>query len=595
MQTYVYPTLFSLGVWWASTVLIIYLDGLPRPTFKWSFLGASILFVLALWGLTSVAHDTSLKGAYLGFTYGVLAWGWQEVSFYMGFVTGPRNEPCPEGCKGWAHFGHAIQTSLYHELAIVAVAILITALTWNAENTIGRWTFLIMWWMHQSAKLNVFFGVRNLGEEFLPEHLAYLKSFFTKKAMNAFFPISVSVSLLITAWLVERSQHHSAGLPEQVGYIFLTALMALAILEHWLLVIPMPSTALFGMGLKSRKGVVPADIEVIAGFLGSGKSTFLRRVLAAANPEERTIVLLNDFADAGVDASLMRGRGADVVELPNGCVCCSLRGDLAKQLRDVVVKFSPKRVLIEPSGVAEVGTLLSALRRPEIADIVKSIKVYTLIDASAFLKDFVRMPEYFEAQANVAPVLIVNKRDLVSPAMLQTVEDTLRPLNPAAHIVYASFGMVDSDGLKAVDATVKSGVPAHDPVDSGTDHDHAHEHDESLGMETWSHFLDGEVDETRLRTLAEEIRDGAFGQVARAKGVMRVSAGWVKFDVAGGRVYVAAHLAVENERARAMAIGFEVRHEDLTQAFSALVGGQAAWRNSPALGVPMPLAAATDG
>jgi putative photosynthetic complex assembly protein 2 len=172
MTAYLYPALFALFVWWASTVAIIYLDGLKRWTFKYSMIGATLVFAVSLIGLQRSAQDASVTGAYLAFTFGLLAWGWQEMSFYMGYVTGPRKQPCPENCKGLKHFGHAVQTSLYHELAIIVAAAAVVWLTWGAPNQIGMWTFMVLWWMHQSAKLNVFFGVRNLNEEFLPEHLS---------------------------------------------------------------------------------------------------------------------------------------------------------------------------------------------------------------------------------------------------------------------------------------------------------------------------------------------------------------------------------------------------------------------------------------
>ena len=96
MILYGYPALFALFIWWFSTGSIMYLDGLPRRTFKWSILGATILFGLSLWATAATKNDDlSVRAAYAAFTYGLLAWGWQEISFYMGYVTGPRRAPCP--------------------------------------------------------------------------------------------------------------------------------------------------------------------------------------------------------------------------------------------------------------------------------------------------------------------------------------------------------------------------------------------------------------------------------------------------------------------------------------------------------------------
>ena len=201
MHSYVFPALFSLFVWWFSTGAIIFLDNLPAKTFIYSVIGASAVLAGCLLGLHVTAAQTTVTAAYEAFFFGLFAWGWQEITFYMGYVTGNRNEPCPEGCSGWAHFVHAVQTSLYHELAIIGSAIAIVALTWHQPNQIGMWTFMVLWWMHQSAKLNVFFGVRNLNEEFLPEHLTFLKSFLKSKPMNLFFPISITISMVVTTLL----------------------------------------------------------------------------------------------------------------------------------------------------------------------------------------------------------------------------------------------------------------------------------------------------------------------------------------------------------------------------------------------------------
>ena len=253
MTEHVYPALFALFIWWFSTGIIMYLDGLPKRTFRWSMLGATVILGICLWGLADTANDTSMRGAYLAFTFGLLAYGWQEMSFFMGYVTGPRRAPCPEGSSGWRRFGHAVQTCLWHELAILIAAVAIVWLTWGGANQIGAWTFLILWGMKLSAKLNVFLGVRNLNEEFLPEHLSFLKSYLTEKPMNLLFPVSITISTVIAVILGQKALASDASSFEAAGYTVLTVLMALAILEHWLLVLPLPAAALWSWSLASRK------------------------------------------------------------------------------------------------------------------------------------------------------------------------------------------------------------------------------------------------------------------------------------------------------------------------------------------------------
>lgn len=252
MLSYLLPALYALFVWWFSTGLVMYLDGLPQRTFRWSMAGATALLAASLYGLAASAEDASVFGAFAAFTWGLLAWAWLEMSFYTGYVTGPRKHACREGCRGWRHFGHAIMVSLWHEVAILVCAAAVLWATWGGVNQVGLWTFVTLWWMHQSARLNVFLGVRNLNAEFLPGHLAHLRSFLRKRRMNPLFPVSVTVSTGVLAWLVARAAAADAGSFEAAGYSFLAALMALAILEHWFLVLPLPTAALWSWGLRSR-------------------------------------------------------------------------------------------------------------------------------------------------------------------------------------------------------------------------------------------------------------------------------------------------------------------------------------------------------
>ena len=560
--------IFALFIWWASTVAIIYLDGLKPHTFKYSLAGMTVVTIASLYGLYLTKNDPTVRGAYIAFTCGLLAWGWQECSFYMGMVTGPRKQACPENCKGWAHFGHAIQTSLYHELAIIASAILVVALTWGGANQIGTWTFMILWWMHQSAKLNVFLGVRNLNEEFLPEHLTFLKGFLNKKAMNLLFPFSVTISTVITVIVAMRAFAGDATAFEQVGYSFLTAMMALAILEHWMLVLPMPAGKLWNAGLKSRGNARPFDAEIVVGFLGAGKTTFLKRVLAAADPSVKTVVLVNDFGELGIDAGLLNGDSAEVVELPNGCICCSLRGDVTTRLRSVIEEQQPDRILIEPSGVADVAALMGVMEAPELKPLVRSITLWTVIDAAAFLADYARLHDYFTVQARLAPAFVLNKTDLVDAAELAAVTETLHMINPEAEILPAKHGAIDPARLTAGPKLEARPEAAHD---HDHEHDHYHGHDHhaapALGFENMSLRLPQPIPVAALRAKLDRLVAGEAGRIERLKGLVPSGEGWLRFDISGGRAQIMIHAPREDEEPRVMIIGSGLDRAKLTEMF----------------------------
>jgi putative photosynthetic complex assembly protein 2 len=250
MTSVLLAALFATLLWWGSTGLIFYLDSLPVRTFRWSMIGATALLAGAFYLLWMTANDTSAFAVYAAFAAGLLVWGWQEMSFYMGYITGPRKVRCEAGCRGWRHFGHAIEANLWHELAIVAGAIAIYLLTLGGENWLGLATYLTLWLTHLSARLNVFLGVRNVSSDFVPEHLTMLHSFLRRRPMNLLFPLSITaLTVLSVLFLFETME--TTGF-EQITWAMLSTLMVLAVLEHWLLVVPLPVGRMWKWSLSNQ-------------------------------------------------------------------------------------------------------------------------------------------------------------------------------------------------------------------------------------------------------------------------------------------------------------------------------------------------------
>ncbi len=268
MADLVLPALFTLFAWWFSTGVILYLDGLPPRTFALTLQAATLMLGASLYALVQTRNDTSVAGAYCAYSCALLVWAWQEVAFLLGVVTGPRRTACPAGATGWRRTGYALQAVLYHELALIVLAIAVLACVGPGSNRVGVWTFMALWAMRQSAKLNIFLGVRNIGEHFLPPHLRYLASYFRRAPMNPLFPLSVTLatgSAVLVWWqlaFAPLSAFNTAGLA-LVG-----TLLALGALEHWLLVLPLPSEALWRWSLKSHQRQqalqLPVPLPVIA-------------------------------------------------------------------------------------------------------------------------------------------------------------------------------------------------------------------------------------------------------------------------------------------------------------------------------------------
>jgi putative photosynthetic complex assembly protein 2 len=256
------PVGFAVFVWWFATGIVLLLDGLPRTTFRWSHLLSSALALGAFVGLAHTASQTTPAGAFCAFTCALLVWGWHELSFLTGWVTGPRVQAAEPGVRSWPRFVQAVQAILWHELAILASGIVIAALTWEAPNQVGLATFGVLWSMRVSAKLNIFLGVRNLSIELLPPHLAYLGSYFRRRPMNLLFPVVVTAATVVAAALIATALEQPAGSTRSTGALLVATLLVLAILEHWLLVLPIEATALWRWALSSRRAAAPAALDL---------------------------------------------------------------------------------------------------------------------------------------------------------------------------------------------------------------------------------------------------------------------------------------------------------------------------------------------
>jgi putative photosynthetic complex assembly protein 2 len=248
----VLPILYALLIWWASTGLVLYLDSLPRRTYRWSLAGATALLPVALIVLEFAARSATPVAAYVAFTSALIVWGWLELTFLTGVLTGPRREGCPEGCVGWRRFYYAVQALLWHELAIAAGGALILALTSQAPNQVGFATYAILWVMRISAKLNVYLGVPNLSEDLLPEPIAYLKSYLGRRPMNLLFPFSVTLGTVGVMLLAQAAMRPDADAFLATAHMLAAALLALAVLEHWFLVLPIRDAALWRWAVAAR-------------------------------------------------------------------------------------------------------------------------------------------------------------------------------------------------------------------------------------------------------------------------------------------------------------------------------------------------------
>ncbi|SEL81983.1 putative photosynthetic complex assembly protein 2 [Roseovarius azorensis] len=248
--------LTALFLWWFATGAILVAVRLAERRGAAArrncvLLALPVLF-LGLWGYGATLSQTGTGAAYGAFLAAIAIWGWIELSFLAGAVTGPNRHPCPAHVAGWERFIRAWGTIAYHEMLLAGVLIALWIHGHEAVNGVGLWTFTVLYFARITAKLNLYFGVPKINTEFLPHALRHLASHFRVAPFSWFFPVSVSaLSFAVACWL-ERLW--SAPTPEAAaGFALLTAITALALLEHWLMVLPLPDAKLWRWMLPAPK------------------------------------------------------------------------------------------------------------------------------------------------------------------------------------------------------------------------------------------------------------------------------------------------------------------------------------------------------
>lgn len=253
-----FAIVFVLAAWWMSTGIVLKAVWLAEPRSKRVLLVSSVLGVVALLALMLLARRATLYGAYASFVSALVVWAWHELTFLGGQITGPRKLPCPEGLRGARRFWMATLVVIHHELALALTFIVIAAVTWKQPNQVGTLTFAVLWIMRLSAKLNVFLGVRNMSEAFVPKHLVYILSYFRRtKSMNALMPLSLLLGTVAAARLgIEASAADDAFL--RVSLTLLSSIVALAVFEHACLVLPVSiDTVAWRWLIQQRQGASP--------------------------------------------------------------------------------------------------------------------------------------------------------------------------------------------------------------------------------------------------------------------------------------------------------------------------------------------------
>ncbi|MDR1962092.1 MAG: GTP-binding protein [Gracilibacteraceae bacterium] len=266
-----------------------------------------------------------------------------------------------------------------------------------------------------------------------------------------------------------------------------------------------------------------AEIFIISGFLGAGKTTLIQKLLREALVGEKTAIVENDFGEISVDAALLRTGGIEVTELNSGCICCGITGDFVKSLRGLLTRFEPRVVLIEPSGVGKLSDIAAACAGPDIGALASVRRKITVVDVKRCQMYRDNFGEFFIDQIENADLVLLSRTEDF-PGRAETAREIVREINARADVLTQPWADIDAAGLLYAGAC--------EPEGCEHDHDHDHDHDHEHGHD---HMADEIFDTVTIRTdrffSREELQarlaalENAAGLVLRAKGVMRGPAG----------------------------------------------------------------------
>jgi G3E family GTPase len=200
------------------------------------------------------------------------------------------------------------------------------------------------------------------------------------------------------------------------------------------------------MGSTEKQAKKKADIILLSGFLGSGKTTVLKQILSWETDLSDTVVLVNEFGKVGIDGALLKDSGSDVIELTSGCICCTLSADLHQSLMRLWKRFKPRRILIEASGVADPKSITTVLQEAKIAQHMELKKIITVLEADIWGAREV-FGQLFYNQLEMADLILLNKIDLIAAEQIPQFLDEIHDVIPDCQVVPTIHGAIDPETL----------------------------------------------------------------------------------------------------------------------------------------------------
>ena len=230
-------------------------------------------------------------------------------------------------------------------------------------------------------------------------------------------------------------------------------------------------------------------VDIFSGFLGAGKTTLIKKLISDGYNGQKIVLIENEFGQIGIDGGFLKEAGIEITEMNSGCICCSLVGDFGTALKEVIEKFSPDRILIEPSGVGKLSDVVAAVEKVEGTEICGTVTVIDASKCKIYLKNF---KEFYENQIKYAGTIILSRTGNIAQEKLDTAISLIREINDHSQIITTPWESLSGvQVLSAIEHPLTADDMAaalleaeshahhhhhHDDDDDDDEHEHEHHH-----------------------------------------------------------------------------------------------------------------------
>ena len=338
-------------------------------------------------------------------------------------------------------------------------------------------------------------------------------------------------------------------------------------------------------------------IDIISGFLGAGKTTFIKKMLEEVFSGEKVVLVENEYGEVGIDGGFLKDAGIEIKELNSGCICCSLVGDFNRSLNEVIETYHPDRILIEPSGVGKLSDVMSSVKDMEKDHDVKLNALVTVVNAMKASKQMKAFGEFFNNQIANATTIVLSRTQNAKEEKLELCVKEIQAVNPKAAIITTPWDAITGEQILNVveqqDSLMQEMMKEYEEHhhehhhdhehdhhhdhehehhhdhdhDHHHDHDHDHDHDADEVFTSWGKETPHKYTKEKIESILKIFCDTEdYGSILRAKGMVPAEDGtWIYFDMVPGEYELRD--GEPDYTGRIVVIGTEIHEDELLKTF----------------------------